>query len=188
MSGERRISLTSSPHTNDVGAAPKNKEGEVKYQRSHSISTRHDEESDLLQQMAKALHTASTENELPRPGLGDSSKLRVLLNTAQSELEVRSAEGSTSAAGKGYEIEGHPTSNPVSEGSRPDEKYRRDSTVSAEREGEGDEVWSEVRKCRYIRGYDPPEMRMPKDIIGFVFAENQALVGEEDPETTAATK
>ncbi|PVD19903.1 hypothetical protein C0Q70_20397 [Pomacea canaliculata] len=28
VSGERRISLTSSPHTNDVGAAPKNKEGE----------------------------------------------------------------------------------------------------------------------------------------------------------------
>ncbi|KAK7496925.1 hypothetical protein BaRGS_00011905 [Batillaria attramentaria] len=32
-----------------------------------------------------------------------------------------------------------------------------------------DDVWNQVRKSRYIRGYDPPEMLMPAEPLSFVF-------------------
>ncbi|KAK0067520.1 hypothetical protein Bpfe_003027 [Biomphalaria pfeifferi] len=36
-----------------------------------------------------------------------------------------------------------------------------------------DEVWDSVRKCRYIRGYDPPEMTQPADVNQFVFGKGK---------------
>ncbi|XP_013398770.1 uncharacterized protein LOC106165206 [Lingula anatina] len=47
-----------------------------------------------------------------------------------------------------------------------------------------DYVWDEVRKCRYIRGYDPPEMQIPSDadLEKFVFAPNE---DNEDFDSTA---
>ncbi|XP_005113182.1 uncharacterized protein LOC101855397 [Aplysia californica] len=41
---------------------------------------------------------------------------------------------------------------------------------------EQERVWEAVRKCRYIRGYEPPEMEEPEDLGEFVFGhrpENQ---------------
>lgn len=32
-----------------------------------------------------------------------------------------------------------------------------------------DQVWDDVRNCRYLRGYDPPMMRIPEDTNQFVF-------------------
>ena len=31
--------------------------------------------------------------------------------------------------------------------------------------------WDQARKCHYIRGYDPPQMRMPTDSVKFVFGD-----------------
>ncbi|KAL8604444.1 hypothetical protein ACOMHN_042273 [Nucella lapillus] len=35
----------------------------------------------------------------------------------------------------------------------------------------GGDPWGQVKKCQYIRGYDPPHMRMPKDSVKFVFGD-----------------
>ncbi|XP_076444280.1 uncharacterized protein LOC143282504 [Babylonia areolata] len=44
--------------------------------------------------------------------------------------------------------------------------------VEEEEEEEEGDSWGEVKKCQYIRGYDPPQMRMPKDTVNFVFRDN----------------
>ncbi|XP_070537073.1 uncharacterized protein DDB_G0283697-like [Ptychodera flava] len=41
-------------------------------------------------------------------------------------------------------------------------EYRRYGEMTEE---EMEKVWEDVRKCRYLRGYDPPEMRMPSGNI-----------------------
>ncbi|XP_070177302.1 ESX-1 secretion-associated protein EspI-like [Littorina saxatilis] len=59
-----------------------------------------------------------------------------------------------------------------------------DNTDGGEEGGEGEkgekeieeakelsESWNEVKKCNYIRGYDPPQMRMPTDSVKFVFGD-----------------
>uniref|UniRef100_A0A0B7AID5 Uncharacterized protein n=1 Tax=Arion vulgaris TaxID=1028688 RepID=A0A0B7AID5_9EUPU len=38
-----------------------------------------------------------------------------------------------------------------------------------EEDEEKKRIWQTVRKCRYLRGYDPPEMSEPADVTKFVF-------------------
>jgi len=59
-------------------------------------------------------------------------------------------------------------------------------------------IWNDVRRCRYLRGYDPPEMLLPRGEINlFVFGRDENDILEfkrtnerkihaelEDPETS----
>ncbi|BFZ22434.1 hypothetical protein BsWGS_25473 [Bradybaena similaris] len=45
----------------------------------------------------------------------------------------------------------------------------RNKNISAETSNENSDVWQAVRKCRYLRGYDPPEMTEPANVREFVF-------------------
>lgn len=58
--------------------------------------------------------------------------------------------------------------NSMGEGKDMDKNFL--SKIVAEQEE--DDVWAEIKKCRYIRGYDPPDMCMPKDPVSFVFHDN----------------
>lgn len=42
-----------------------------------------------------------------------------------------------------------------------------------------EELWDDVRKCRYLRGYDPPEMIMPSNVNVFVFGKDENDIIEE---------
>ena len=42
-----------------------------------------------------------------------------------------------------------------------------------------EELWDDVRKCRYLRGYDPPEMIMPNNVNVFVFGKDENDIIEE---------
>ena len=35
----------------------------------------------------------------------------------------------------------------------------------------GGNPWDQARNCHYIRGYDPPHMRMPTDSVKYVFGD-----------------
>ena len=48
------------------------------------------------------------------------------------------------------------------------------SEVSSDDDPTADETWDDVRRCKYLRGYDPPEMIMPKEEVNvFVFGRNE---------------
>ncbi|CAC5425762.1 unnamed protein product [Mytilus coruscus] len=47
------------------------------------------------------------------------------------------------------------------------------------REKINDELWEDVKKCRYLRGYDPPEMIMPANVNVFVFGKDENDIIEE---------
>lgn len=42
-----------------------------------------------------------------------------------------------------------------------------------------EELWDDVRRCRYLRGYDPPEMIMPNNVNVFVFGKDENDIIEE---------
>lgn len=45
----------------------------------------------------------------------------------------------------------------------------RNKNIAVETNNENSDVWQAVRKCRYLRGYDPPEMTEPANMGEFVF-------------------
>ncbi|XP_060070061.1 uncharacterized protein LOC132550069 [Ylistrum balloti] len=55
-----------------------------------------------------------------------------------------------------------------------DDKSSTDSDKETLEMSESDVIWDDVRRCRYLRGYDPPIMIMPKEEISmFVFGRDE---------------
>ena len=55
-----------------------------------------------------------------------------------------------------------------------------DDTIEKMRQEKiNEELWDDVRKCRYLRGYDPPDMIMPSNVNVFVFGKDENDIIEE---------
>ena len=55
-----------------------------------------------------------------------------------------------------------------------------DDTIEKMRQEKiNEELWDDVRRCRYLRGYDPPEMIMPNNVNVFVFGKDENDIIEE---------
>lgn len=59
--------------------------------------------------------------------------------------------------------------------------FKKKSSKESEidEEHKNDELWDDVRRCRYLRGYDPPEMVMPSNVNVFVFGKDENDIIEE---------
>ncbi|XP_071146121.1 uncharacterized protein [Mytilus edulis] len=56
---------------------------------------------------------------------------------------------------------------------------KNEDLIKKSREKINDELWEDVKKCRYLRGYDPPEMIMPTNVNVFVFGKDENDIIEE---------
>ncbi|XP_069121531.1 uncharacterized protein [Argopecten irradians] len=55
-----------------------------------------------------------------------------------------------------------------------DHQHPKDNVEGTKEMTESDVIWDDVRRCRYLRGYDPPIMIMPKEEINlFVFGRDE---------------